>query len=695
MLHGGETNRREPAGGGQRIGARLRTNEEVDEQTSVGRNQIAAHHCENTINLTIDSSASRPALPWRSPTARFALALIPGGLTLALLSFNVGWPTKTIVGGVLALSAVSPVAGFVAVAAMAPFGHLLALAISVENFRLTEAVTLAFFSGWLLHGWTDRAGPTAPRFVVPSLIALVAASIVGVAWQTWQRPGEMARDVTMLTHAYNLIDDRLGAAAGARLVEGILLALTTVTLFRSRPRLAVIVPAVLVAGGVVAAGTSWLLWYGVAPAQVLREHARNGYRVTAYVSDANAAGSALAMLTCLSLGMAWRARGWARALWLAAAAVTASGVWLSVSRSALAALAASIVLLAIWKAALRLGSARRSLVAGVVIVASVAGSAYLWRMSRDQLARGGTLRQQFNQTSVRMIESRPLVGVGIGRYYTQSAMFMSPELAWFYGSENAHNYFLQIAAELGLPGGALFIGLFAIGLWRAGRAAATQRDDARLMGVATGVVAFLITAGVSHPFLVDEVALPFWIQFGLMLGLAGATRDHWPAPDAERRSGRAPLIPVTVVTAVCIVASPVLRVWRGGIEPPANVAVDGLYGWETAADGVRARWSGEYASVFAPAGSVYAAVPVRIPDGARGLPTVTVTPSIDGKHRTPIPVGSAWSLVEVNLPPVDDPTRPRRIDLRIEPTWQPALYIAGNGDMRRVGVQVGECRFGR
>lgn len=673
---------------------RVGGDEAVDEQTSVGRNQITAHLCENTINLTIDSSASRPTLPWRSPTARLALALIPGGLTLALLSFNVGWPIKTIVGAVLAMSAVSPVAGFLAIVAIAPFGHLLALAVSVENFRVTEAVVLAFFSGWLLHGWTDRAGPRAPRFVVPCLIALVAASVVGVAWQTWQQPGEMMRDLSLLTHAYNLIEDRIGVVAGARLVEGLVMALATVTLFRSRPRLAVLVPVLLAIGGVVTAGASWLLWYGVAPAQVLREHARNGYRVAAYVTDANAAGSAFAMVTCLSLGMAWRARGWSRTIWLAAAAATASGVWLSVSRSALGALAVSVVLLVFWRAAVRLGSRHRALVAAAVTVAALAGSVYLWRMSREQLTRGSSLRQQFNRTSARMIEARPLVGVGIGRYYTQSAMFMSPELAWFYGSENAHNYFLQIAAELGVPGLALFAGLFTIGLWRAGRGAAARPDDARLMGVSAGALAFLITAFVSHPFLVDEVALPFWVQFGLMLGLAGAAQHRSSLLENARRAGNAPLA-VGLAAAICVVALPVLRVWRGEIEPPADAAVDGFYGWETAADGARYRWSREYASVFAPAGSVYAAIPVRIPYGARGLPMVSVTPSIDGAHRAPVPVGDAWSLVEVNLPPALDPTKPRRIDLRVEPTWEPALYIAGDADMRRVGVQVGESRFGR
>jgi len=36
------------------------------------------------------------------------------------------------------------------------------------------------------------------------------------------------------------------------------------------------------------------------------------------------------------------------------------------------------------------------------------------------------------------------------------------------------------------------------------------------------------------------------------------------------------------------------------------------------------------------------------------------------------------------------PASVRRIDLRVDRPWQPAIYIAGSADMRTVGVQVGE-----
>ncbi len=697
MLNGAEANRRELARRRERIGARRAVDDAVDEHTSVGRNQITTHHCENTINLTIDSSASRPAWPWRSPAARLALALIPGWITLAALVYHVGWPTKLIVGSALALTVVDPVAGFLAVVAFAPLGHLFAVSVAVENFRMTEAVTLAFFVGWLLRGWTDHDGPRMPRAIPTVLAGAVVASIVGVAWQLGRRPGELTRDLDLLIHAYNIAEDRLGVTVGFRFIEGLAMAAAAVTLFRRRPRLAVLVPAVLAGGGVAAAAASWLLWYGIAPAAVLRDHARNGYRVAAHVADANAAGSAFAMLTSLSIGMALRARGRARVVWLAVAAVNASGVWLSASRTALVVTAAALIAIALWSAAARWRSRAVALAAaGVLLTGAIGGAVYLWRTSGDQLSRGSTLRAQFNETSARMIAERPLVGVGVGQYFRLSSLFMTPQLSWFYGSENAHNYFLQVAAELGLPGLALFAWLLATAFSRTARATSAAPQDARLIGIACGVAAFLVTAAVSHPFLVDEVAAPFWVQFGILIALAGAaTRE--PVVTRPRLGGEALPFRVAVFAAVVyVVLSPGMRVLRGEVTPPAGSAVDGFYGWDTDGDGARYRWTGEYASVFAPGDARSVGLRVRIPAGSRGLPRLLVMPSIGGRHLAAVPVSDEWTTIDIDLPPSDDVTRPRRVDLRVLPSaWQPALHVAGSADLRRVGVQVGDCTFAR
>ena len=67
-----------------------------------------------------------------------------------------------------------------------------------------------------------------------------------------------------------------------------------------------------------------------------------------------------------------------------------------------------------------------------------------------------------------MTASSPSFGVGIGRYYSRSGEFSSPELLESFPPaihENAHNNFLQILAELGVVGFAVVMWL----LWSAAR----------------------------------------------------------------------------------------------------------------------------------------------------------------------------------------------------------------------------------
>jgi O-antigen ligase len=50
-----------------------------------------------------------------------------------------------------------------------------------------------------------------------------------------------------------------------------------------------------------------------------------------------------------------------------------------------------------------------------------------------------------------------VLGVGVGTYYQRSNAFMPPCIRAIYGRENAHNYFMQTGAELGVVGLVLFL----------------------------------------------------------------------------------------------------------------------------------------------------------------------------------------------------------------------------------------------
>ena len=276
-------------------------------------------------------------------------------------------------------------------------------------------------------------------------------------------------------------------------------------------------------------------------------------------------------------------------------------------------------------------------------------------------------------------------------------MFLSPQLAWNYGSENAHNNFLQIGAEIGLVGLGLFVAWIGVGLARTATALAIAPHDARLLGLAAGITAFVATWLSSHPLLVEEVAVPFWIQFGLTVALAGSAQLNSTAAVSARSTEGAPRAwprtAAALVAGLCLVMA-ATRVGRNPIGPPASADVDGFYGWETASDGARFRWSRQFASLFVPANVPRIRIPVRVPSELRMSRPLEVDVMIGGVFHNRATIQCSWAMIEVGPPPVPPPTTFQRIDLKVNVAWQPALYIPGNADLRSVGVQVGEIQLG-
>ena len=645
------------------------------------------------------SADERSSVVWRSLALRLALLAIPAWFTVAVLIFRVPVSIKLIVGFVLSTSFVSPPAGLLTVAVLAPLGSLLSLYAGDGLFRMSEAVVLAFFTGWLLRALRDRPGPGVPATIGWLLAVAVVASVGGIAWQLRRYPGELAETSRLLFYAYYRLPDRFGFLDGARLVEGLALAVATVTLFRQRPQLAVTLPMALAASAIVATASSLLLWYGIAPAAILARHARIGYRVSGHVADVNAAGSYYAMMLCLFLGMAAWAAGSRRALWLAAAFATVVGLWLSVSRSAAAAAAIVIALAVAWKTTAAWRPSTRAIALVSVLAAALAlGGARVYLLEQDPTYPGARFRTQFNATSLRMMAARPLFGVGVGQYYRTSPLFLSPQLAWAYGAENAHNYFLQVGAELGVAGLGLFSAWVGVVLWRALKALAIEPHDLRLLGAAGGIVVLLGTCLTGHPLLIGEVVFPFWIQFGLVAGLSGSVLLNADLTAARSRTPlrRPRALPLAVaVSVVCVVLLAPVSAARGIVDPPASQSVDGFYKEEIAEDGTRFRWTEGYASLFVPADVTYVYIPVRVPTDKPAIAPIGVEITTAGVKQGRTWVTPSWSFLAVRAPDVSPPARFKRINLKIDRTWQPAIYIAGSADMRRVGIQVGECQLVR
>jgi putative inorganic carbon (HCO3(-)) transporter len=134
-------------------------------------------------------------------------------------------------------------------------------------------------------------------------------------------------------------------------------------------------------------------------------------------------------------------------------------------------------------------------------------------------SRSMSVREEFLLTSVRMLATAPALGVGVGTYYQRSSEFMPPGIRALYGRENAHDYFLQTAAELGLAGVVAFIGWLGFAMLPLSRRL-RDRNDPVALALTLACTGYLLTCVTGHPLLVVEVSVPFWATLGLAMSAA-------------------------------------------------------------------------------------------------------------------------------------------------------------------------------
>lgn len=206
------------------------------------------------------------------------------------------------------------------------------------------------------------------------------------------------------------------------------------------------------------------------------------------------------------------------AVLLAAAAVLAVGAAVTLSRGGAFALAAAVAVLA----------ARRVLAPRVLVAAAalaVVGAGLLVLVAPEQVDRAldekasiaGTnidTRELRWQAAARMLAGNPLLGVGPGGFRAEyAAASHVAELAE--QTPVAHSMYLEVAAELGLPGLLLFLGVLAAGLVAAERALRTGADRRTAVTVQAGIVAAL----VASVFLSEQYYLSLWCLVALACGL--------------------------------------------------------------------------------------------------------------------------------------------------------------------------------
>jgi O-antigen ligase len=238
-------------------------------------------------------------------------------------------------------------------------------------------------------------------------------------------------------------------------------------------------------------------------------------KATGLIDNPNVVGSFMALAAVILAVAAVRVRGLRRWLYVLGALCATASVLVSLTRTALIALAAGVVLLAIGR------SVRRAVAvlvaAGLLFGAGVAFRVPLVRnvLELPRLAREGGLEVASSGrvapalAAWEMFRDRPLTGVGPGAYRYWFTEYKTRVLEQ-YGAAvqgttptsfgDAHNDHVQLLAEVGLPGYLLFLA-FLVALWlavRRGEGDDTRQRLARALVVPLGG-AFLLLSFAQFP----------------------------------------------------------------------------------------------------------------------------------------------------------------------------------------------------
>jgi len=165
---------------------------------------------------------------------------------------------------------------------------------------------------------------------------------------------------------------------------------------------------------------------------------------------------------------------------------------------------------------------------GLAILAIGLGFFYFNGQARERLA------QTFNtghfdaagrlfmwKAGMGMIRENPVIGTGIGGFgraypvWHARGMANNPAFQWFY-TENTHNDYLQIPAEMGLPLFGLLIWIWVIFICKALQM--IRSGDRMALGILIGFISLQVDAVFNFPWYIIPTLAWFWIMLAVLAG---------------------------------------------------------------------------------------------------------------------------------------------------------------------------------
>ncbi|MDA2936721.1 O-antigen ligase family protein [Acidobacteria bacterium AH-259-A15] len=236
-----------------------------------------------------------------------------------------------------------------------------------------------------------------------------------------------------------------------------------------------------------------------------------------------------------------------------------------------------------------------------------------------------------------MLKDHSLLGIGPGEFYKRFPAYrkrMTDLPPFEYERENAHNYFLQIAAETGVLGIASLLAVIAV-MFQVGITSRLQPCASGLIGALAGLLVFSIA---QQPMLRFEFQIYFWVFAALIVSpsLGGSS----PANIKAKQK-----ILVFSGLLVALLLAALLQSVFFPLSKPETLEY-GFQDWQEV-DGVRCRFT--EAVAFLRSTSFSATVSLKLRN-ALEIPTQNVEVTINGKKIQLTLEGGKWEEIEENLP---------------------------------------------
>jgi O-antigen ligase len=456
-------------------------------------------------------------------------------LVAAFLHQDIAPVARIALAILLALSAALPLGGLLVLTALVPFALFVQAALGgvPPAAEVSDAALFAFASGASLRfaSWSTLrpARLAAPALVMAAavlastlaeLASLQAISPRAPVWfDAWRHVTTDywlgSREFGFLHHAWRWGAWLAAAVYAERIVAG------------TKPPLAF---AVWMAVGIAAAlvAVTQLMKLLTAVSLDAAWNLLPAVRFTALHPDLNAAGSFFALFLVPAFIVGVRRRAW----WYWGVVTPLVGVAFFCARSRAAMVSVMLVTGGAYLKHVIDGNERLrrlatpvalALVAGVLVAVAAGATYVLTNRSNVAPHTAVEVRLQMLQVGLESVRRHPVLGVGPGEYIPATRRFITPEMALLRSfapaGENAHNNYLQIAVELGVPAVIVF-------LWLVVPTASLtfRREGPRMTpeasGMSLGVAAFLLSACLGHPLLVPQVGTMFFAALGIAAGLA-------------------------------------------------------------------------------------------------------------------------------------------------------------------------------